>query len=96
LNIEVTSKPTEIDELERKVIQLQMERLSIARDEAGSPRLSSLDSSIATFNRQVSELKEKWDLERAGHSLTHLLTHSLTHLLTHSLTHLLTRSFRCK
>lgn len=66
MNIEVTSKPTEIDELERKVIQLQMERLSIARDEAGSPRLSSLDSSITSLNRQVSELKEKWDLERAG------------------------------
>ena len=36
LNIEVTSKPQEIDELDRKLIQLQMERLSIARDEAGT------------------------------------------------------------
>ena len=41
LNIEVSSKPTIIDELDRKVLQLQMERLSIARDEAGSKRLSS-------------------------------------------------------
>ena len=41
LNIEVTSKPQEIDELDRKLIQLQMERLSIARDEAGKSVIHS-------------------------------------------------------
>merc|ERR1711871_1130901 len=66
LNIEVTSKPQAIDELDRKIIQLQMERLSLARDEAGSKRLSNLDDQIATIQRQQEELRSRWELERSG------------------------------
>lgn len=66
LNIEVTSKPQEIDELDRRIIQLQMERLSVARDDSVSPRLVALDSGISALQRQQSELKSRWDLERAG------------------------------
>ena len=54
LNIEVTSKPQAIDELDRKIIQLQMERLSMARDEKQgssqpSGRLAKLDETIAAL-----------------------------------------------
>jgi ATP-dependent Clp protease ATP-binding subunit ClpB len=67
LNIELTSKPQAIDELDRRIIQLQMERLSIARDEQeGSPRIISLDSQINTLQRQQEALTSRWELERAG------------------------------
>lgn len=66
LNIEVTSKPQEVDEIDRRVIQLQMERLSIARDEAGSPRVASIDSQIEALQRQQADLRARWELERAG------------------------------
>lgn len=66
LNIEVTSKPQEIDELDRRLIQLQMERLSIARDEAGSERLQSIDSQINSLQKQQQDVKARWELERAG------------------------------
>ena len=67
LNIELTSKPQAIDELDRRIIQLQMERLSIARDEhEGSPRIISLDSQINTLQRQQEALTSRWELERAG------------------------------
>jgi len=67
LNIEVTSKPQAIDELDRKIIQLQMERLSVARDEAqGAPRIVNLDTQILSLQRQQEELKSRWELERAG------------------------------
>jgi ATP-dependent Clp protease ATP-binding subunit ClpB len=66
LNIEITSKPQAIDELDRKIIQLQMERLSLARDEAGSMRLSNLDDQIFTLQRQQEELRSRWELERSG------------------------------
>jgi ATP-dependent Clp protease ATP-binding subunit ClpB len=66
LNIEVTSKPVAIDELERRVVQLQMERLSIARDDANSPRLVQLDETLNSLQKQTEELKRKWELERAG------------------------------
>ena len=56
--------------MDRKIIQLQMERLSISRDEAedvtASPRLQTLDAKIGNLKRQQQNLKNRWDEERAG------------------------------
>jgi ATP-dependent Clp protease ATP-binding subunit ClpB len=66
LNIEITSKPQVVDEIDRKLIQLQMERMSIARDNTDPDRLQKLDSTIKDLQRQQQDLKGKWDAERAG------------------------------
>jgi len=66
LNIELTSKPQAIDELDRRIIQLQMERLSLERDEAGSKRLAQLDSEIDRLSREQESLKSRWEAERVG------------------------------
>jgi len=66
LNIEVTSKPQAIDELDRKLMQLSMERLSLARDDADSVRLKVIDSEIAKLQKEAESLRHRWDLERSG------------------------------
>jgi len=66
LKIEVSSKPEALDELDRKIIQLQMERVSVSRDEESSPRLVTIDSQLSDLKRQQQELRSKWELERAG------------------------------
>jgi len=66
LNIEVTSKPQAIDELDRRIIQLQMEHLSLERDEAGSKRLAQLDEDITRLSREVEGLNSRWEAERSG------------------------------
>ena len=66
LNIEVTSKPEAIDQLDRRIIQLQMERLSIARDDEDSRRLQQLDSQIQNLSREAESLRSRWETERAG------------------------------
>jgi len=66
LKIEVSSKPQALDELDRKVLQLQMERLSVARDDEQSPRLQQIDTQINALNREREELRSRWDAERAG------------------------------
>ncbi|CAE7361217.1 clpB, partial [Symbiodinium microadriaticum] len=66
LNIEITSKPQAVDDIDRKLIQLQMERMSIARDNTDPERLRSLDETIKQLQRQQQDLKAKWDRERAG------------------------------
>lgn len=66
LNIDITSKPQEIDEIDRKLIQLQMERMSIARDSTDQLRLTKLDNTIHELQRQQQELKDRWSQERAG------------------------------
>lgn len=42
------------------------ERLSIARDEASSPRLQVIDGLLESFQKQSEELTRQWELERAG------------------------------
>jgi len=73
LKNELTSKPTQLDEIDRKLIQLEMERLSLqsdAQDEdessAASERLRKLDSQIVEFTIQQDELNARWQLERGG------------------------------
>jgi len=66
LKIDLTSKPEIIDEIDRKVIQLQMERLSIARDNEDTARLQSVDDQIATLTREQQELTDAWNAERSG------------------------------
>lgn len=66
LKIEITSKPEALDELDRKIIQLQMERLSVARDEQNSPRLQTIDAQIQTLQKQQEDLRARWNQERAG------------------------------
>jgi ATP-dependent Clp protease ATP-binding subunit ClpB len=66
LKIDLTSKPEIIDEIDRRVVQLQMERLSIAKDEEQSDRLESVDKQIEELQREQQGLTDAWNLERAG------------------------------
>jgi len=66
LKIDLTSKPEIIDEIDRKVIQLQMERLSIARDNEDSSRLRAVDQQIESLTREQQELTDAWNAERSG------------------------------
>lgn len=45
---------------------LFLERLSVARDEANSPRLKTIDTQIEGFQKQQENLRARWDAERAG------------------------------
>eukprot|EP00349_Pseudokeronopsis_sp_Brazil_P004476 CAMPEP_0202964930 /NCGR_PEP_ID=MMETSP1396-20130829/9054_1 /ASSEMBLY_ACC=CAM_ASM_000872 /TAXON_ID= /ORGANISM="Pseudokeronopsis sp., Strain Brazil" /LENGTH=924 /DNA_ID=CAMNT_0049687455 /DNA_START=238 /DNA_END=3012 /DNA_ORIENTATION=- len=66
MKIEVTSKPQALDDLDRRVIQLQMERLSVARDDSNSPRLAQIDLQIRNLDKEREELRSRWDSERLG------------------------------
>lgn len=73
LKNELTSKPLELDEIDRRVIQLEMERLSLqsdAEDEdeysATSERLRKLDQQITDLKLDQEELNDRWQMERGG------------------------------
>jgi len=76
LKIELTSKPESIEILDRKLIQLEMEKLSLSRDlkdpsaAAANPQsqkqLQIIESLIAKLKKEQEELKARWDLEKAG------------------------------
>lgn len=63
LRMEMNSKPEALDELDRKVMQLEIEREAIKR-ENDNKKLKSLNEEIANFNEKRNELNAKWQAER--------------------------------
>ncbi|KAM1176820.1 hypothetical protein PS2_016077 [Malus domestica] len=67
LKMEITSKPTELDEVDRAVLKLEMEKLSVQNDtdKSSKERLSKLESDLAVLKQKQKELSEQWDREKA-------------------------------
>ena len=68
LKMEITSKPEEIDELDRRILQLEMEKLSLAResDPASRDRLERLERELAELSEQQSSLNAQWQKEKGS------------------------------
>jgi ATP-dependent Clp protease ATP-binding subunit ClpB len=66
LKMENTSKPEELDELDRKILQLEMERLSLRKenDPASLERLAKLEKELANFKEEQSQLNAQWQSEK--------------------------------
>jgi len=67
LKMEITSKPEDLDEVDRKILQLEMERLSLQRenDPASKERLEKLEKELANFKEEQSQLNAQWQSEKA-------------------------------
>ena len=63
LRIEINSKPEELELIERKILQLEIEREAIKR-EGASAKLENIKSELAELVDQKNELKAKWEAER--------------------------------
>src|SRR4051794_3113744 len=68
LKIEIDSVPTELDEVKRRVIQLEIERTALAKekDEASRARLEALDAELAELREQESEMSARWQNEKSA------------------------------
>ncbi|MEH2330895.1 ATP-dependent chaperone ClpB [Nostoc sp.] len=66
LKMEITSKPEELDEIDRKILQLQMEQLSLQKesDAASRERLNRLEKEIADFQEEQRTLNTQWQSEK--------------------------------
>ncbi|MEI2702322.1 MAG: ATP-dependent chaperone ClpB [Baekduia sp.] len=66
LRIEIDSKPTEIDEVDRRILQLEIERTSLAKesDEASVERLAALDQELADLKEKSAAMTAEWQAEK--------------------------------
>jgi ATP-dependent Clp protease ATP-binding subunit ClpB len=66
LRIEIDSMPTEIDVVERRMRQLEIERVALAKetDDASKERLEALDRELADLREQSSGMKAHWQAEK--------------------------------
>ncbi|UYG03274.1 ATP-dependent chaperone ClpB [Halomonas sp. LR3S48] len=68
IRMELDSKPEEMDRLDRRLIQLKMEREHLKKetDEASKKRLESLQEQIDDLEREYADLDEIWKAEKAS------------------------------
>ena len=67
IRMEIDSKPEEMDKLDRRLIQLKIERMALKKesDEASRKRLKALEDEIEKLERQYSDFDEVWKAEKA-------------------------------
>ena len=68
IRMEMDSKPEDMDRLERRLIQLKIEKeaLKKEKDKASKLRLEELDVEIGNLQKQFSDLEEIWNAEKAA------------------------------
>lgn len=68
IRMEIDSKPEEMDRLERRLIQLKIERVALKKesDEASKKRLNLLEDEIKRLEKQYADLEEIWKAEKAN------------------------------
>ena len=68
IKIEIDSKPEAIDRLDRRMIQLQIEREAVKKekDEASQKRLALIEEEIARLGKEIADLDEIWKSEKAA------------------------------
>jgi len=64
LKMQVTTKPVELDMLDREIMQLEMEKLSLARDEGAAKTVAALDAQLTDKKARQAELEGKWREEK--------------------------------
>ncbi len=75
IRMEIDSKPEVMDKLDRRLIQLKIERVALQKetDEASKKRLGLLDGEIVKLQKEYSDLDEIWKVEKAAvHGSQHI------------------------
>ena len=66
IRMEIDSLPTELDEIERRVRQLEIERQAVTKetDRSAKERLTKLDLELSTLKEQAGQLRAQWQIEK--------------------------------
>lgn len=79
LRIEIDSLPTEIDVIDRRILQLEIERVALEKesDSASTERLRILNEELTELQQQTNEMKVHWDGEKQAISAIRSLKEEL-------------------
>lgn len=79
LRMQVDSKPEKIDELDRRIVQLKIEReaLSKEKDTASKERLKTLEKELVGLEKESADLTSKWQSEKAKLNASQKVTEQL-------------------
>src|SRR5437762_2668934 len=69
IRMQMESKPQELDDVERRIMQLEIDRVSVARDKddpASRDRLTRIDAELASLKEKADALRARWQAEKGG------------------------------
>ena len=66
LRIEIDSRPTELDEIERRIMRIEIENAALAKetDAASADRREALANELETLTAEAGVMRERWELEK--------------------------------
>jgi ATP-dependent Clp protease ATP-binding subunit ClpB len=64
ISIELSSVPTEIDEVERRIKQLEIEQVAVAKDDTAAERRAEIERELAELREQASGMRAQWEREK--------------------------------
>ncbi len=84
LRIEIDSLPTEIDVVDRRILQLEIEQVALDKesDDASIERLEALHVELASLNAEVAEMRRHWEQEKQAIDAIRALKEELEQLRT--------------
>ncbi len=84
LRIEIDSLPTEIDVVQRRIFQLEIEQVALEKetDTASAERLEALHDELATLNADTAKMREHWEQEKQAIDAIRALKEELEGLRT--------------
>ena len=79
LRMQVDSKPEELDEVDRRIMQMKIEQAALAKekDEASKDRLGTLEKELKDLEKQSADLTSRWKAEKDKLGLAQKLTETL-------------------
>jgi len=82
LRIEIDSMPTEIDIVQRRILQLEIEQVALEKetDTASRERLDALHGELASLNAESAAMRQRWDAEKQAIDAIRNLKEELEHL----------------
>jgi ATP-dependent Clp protease ATP-binding subunit ClpB len=69
IRMQMESKPQALDDVDRRIMQLEIDRVSVARDEddpGTRERLTRIDAELALLKERATELRARWQSEKGG------------------------------
>src|SRR5262249_39422988 len=69
IRMQMESKPQELDDVERRIMQLEIDRVSVARDTddaASRDRLARIDGELSQLKEKADALRARWQAEKGG------------------------------
>ena len=64
ISIELSSVPTEIDEVERRIKQLEIEQVAVAKDDTAADRRAEIERDLAELRERASGMRAQWEREK--------------------------------